>query len=136
MMTLGDRLKQAREANGWSLNDVAPRIKSHFTTISGWERNFRRPNPEKLKELARLYGVTVDWLLGNTDDQPQPEHPDLSPSERLRQEYHAILRGSELPDETAELVILFAEYLDTHPKGDEAEIVRDFMRSMVNRKKK
>lgn len=76
-MMLGDRLRQARETKGWSLVDVAAQTGWHFSTIAGWERGVRKPDPDKLATLARLYDVSADVLLGLTDDpSPTPSHDE------------------------------------------------------------
>lgn len=82
-MTLGDRLRQARETKGWSLVDVAAKTGWHFSTIAGWERGVRKPDPDKLATLARLYDVSADVLLGLTEDPPPEHHRKLTPDEQL-----------------------------------------------------
>ena len=60
---LGRKLKEARNAAKLSQERVAEVIGSHVVTISKYERGVQDPNTELLREMARLYGVSVDWLL-------------------------------------------------------------------------
>ena len=60
---LGRRLKEARNAAELSQEQVAEVIGSHVVTVSKYERGVQDPNTELLREMARLYGVSVDWLL-------------------------------------------------------------------------
>lgn len=67
-MTLGDRLKKARERRGWSQLYVSKTTKISNTVLSNYERNYRDPDSETLARLAGLYGVSVDYLLGLTNE--------------------------------------------------------------------
>jgi transcriptional regulator with XRE-family HTH domain len=64
-MTLGERLKEARIYNDFKQAEVASMLGINFRTVSSWENNSTRPAPEDLLRLSRLYGVSVDELLGN-----------------------------------------------------------------------
>ena len=68
--TLGVRLKEARRRAGFSQEEAAEAVGVHPITISKYERDIQDPNTDALVGLARLYGVTVDWLLA--------EHRDIS----------------------------------------------------------
>lgn len=61
---LGDRLKMARVRKGWSQTEVAEKIGVSFSSLSGYERNYRKPPTETLAHLADLYEVSISWLLG------------------------------------------------------------------------
>lgn len=62
---LGERLRRAREARGWSLGDVE--AKSHGRLKAGivgcYERGDRTVSVPRLMEIARLYDVPVSVLL-------------------------------------------------------------------------
>ena len=64
MTTTGIRLKSLREMRGWSQEDVAKRIGVGRTTYLKYETGENRP-VRKLNELARLFGVSYDYLLDN-----------------------------------------------------------------------
>lgn len=38
------------------------------TTITGYETKNRQPSHEKLADMASIFGVTVDYLLEDTDN--------------------------------------------------------------------
>lgn len=65
------RLRQLRQELGWSLADVAERLGvTQRAVVSNWEAvNQRRriPDIENLLQLQRWYGVSMDYLLGQTD---------------------------------------------------------------------
>jgi len=68
MSTLGRRLKAARERMGWTQTYVCKKLGIPNSTLSGYERDYRNPDPELLAKLAELYEVSTDYLLGRTDD--------------------------------------------------------------------
>ncbi len=63
-MTLGDRLKNAREDANLRQTDVMSKTGISNKTISNWEMDRSQPDAEQLVILAKLYGVTTDELLG------------------------------------------------------------------------
>ncbi|MCT4542819.1 MAG: helix-turn-helix domain-containing protein [Vallitalea sp.] len=77
-MTLGERIKYLRNERGLYQRDLANVLDIAVTTISGYERDDRRPNPETLKQIADFFGVTVDYLLGeeNSVDSLEQEFPE------------------------------------------------------------
>lgn len=67
--TFSSRLRTLRgEA---SQAEFAAKIGTKQTTYSSWERGIKEPSLEVTAEISRLFGVSVDWLLGLTDD-PTP----------------------------------------------------------------
>lgn len=69
-MTIGERLKALRKERGYSQEDVAKMLGIGRTTYLKYESGENKPS-RKLKELASLFGVTTDYLLGR-DDTPAP----------------------------------------------------------------
>lgn len=72
-MTLCENLKRLRTEKGLSQEEVAGQLFLSRQTISKWENNLAEPGVENLKALARLYGVTLDQLLGEDVRQDPPE---------------------------------------------------------------
>lgn len=58
------RLRLAREQAGLSQGQVAKLMKVHRPTISEIEAGRRRVQAEELTDFAKLYHVSVPWLLG------------------------------------------------------------------------
>ena len=63
------RLKQLREEKNWSMRDAAIFLKKPYTTYVNHEKELREPSSEDLKTYAKAYGVSVDYLLGRTDEK-------------------------------------------------------------------
>lgn len=71
LKSVGERLRIARERNNLKQTQVRHRTGINNKTLSGYERGISEPDFETLKLLAELYDVSVDWLLGVTDDPSQ-----------------------------------------------------------------
>jgi len=62
MKTLGEHLRELREAKDVSVRELARKLKHSAATISDIELGRRHPSAEVLKELARELGTTVEEL--------------------------------------------------------------------------
>ena len=59
------KLKEFRKMKNLSQQQVADMIGVNQRTYSSYENNQSEPNIEKLIKLAKLFGVSVDTLIGN-----------------------------------------------------------------------
>ncbi|MEM3486474.1 MAG: helix-turn-helix domain-containing protein [Candidatus Methanomethyliaceae archaeon] len=80
MSVLSTRLKAARKARGLTQEQVANMMTLEIGTISGYERDHRKPDAEKLARLAKIYGTSTDYLLGNTNDPRPPSSGPVLPA--------------------------------------------------------
>ena len=83
MTELGDALKQARQAQGLTLEGVAVAIGSSFTTIWRYEAGQRVPSGPALFALATLYDTTVEHLVaGRIEPAPVETSSPGAPSDQ------------------------------------------------------
>lgn len=61
--TLGDRVRAARVAAGWSLRDLAKRLGKTPSYLSDIENDRRVPSEETLLGLSQLLGLDFDDLM-------------------------------------------------------------------------
>ncbi len=101
MKTLGDRLKSAREKQGLTQIDVYKSTGISNKTISNYENNVSKPDPETLKELSILYETSTDYLTGRVDNPK-----------------HKVVEKKDLPAELAGLV----DYIEILKDVDISEI--------------
>lgn len=64
-----ERLKQLREENGYNQEYVANYLGVKQQTYSRYENNVTEPDINSLIKLTKLYKVTVDYLLGLTENK-------------------------------------------------------------------
>ena len=60
---LGKRLKELRDEQGLTQEEVANAIGVEAGAYSNYERETRTPDVQKLTALADFYRVTIDYLL-------------------------------------------------------------------------
>jgi len=80
-MLQGDRLKALRESKGYTHHDLANLLNVGYAQIYRYEANKSDPSTYVLERAAELFGVSVDYLLGLTDD-PIPDQSSLSHKEK------------------------------------------------------
>ena len=61
-------LKDTREDNDQTQEDLAKSLGIAKSTVSNWEQNKSRPSFEVLCQICDLYGVSADYMLGRTND--------------------------------------------------------------------
>ncbi|WP_187470992.1 helix-turn-helix transcriptional regulator [Luteimonas viscosa] len=67
--TFGTRLKQFRDARGWSQERVGFELEVSKATVSKWETGRAQPSLAHLAKIRRLYasdGLTLDYLVDDT----------------------------------------------------------------------
>ena len=77
------RLKSLREAAGLSQAKLADKLGVKQSTVGGWESGKREPNFETTIRIADTFGVSLDYLLGRTNDPLFMQEVDLD-GERIR----------------------------------------------------
>jgi class 3 adenylate cyclase len=63
MLEIGQRIRSQREKRGLKQNDIASALQLSPQAVSKWERGETCPDLAILAPLARLLGVSTDWLL-------------------------------------------------------------------------
>ncbi len=72
-----DRLRQVRERHGWSQRELGRLCGIGEAQVGKYESGENEPTATKLKIIAEKLDVSIDYLLGTTDDP----RPPLSPGE-------------------------------------------------------
>lgn len=67
---VGERIRQRRELAGLRQRDIADALQLSAQAVSKWERGENAPDIGILPQLARLLGISTDWLLAGFDDSP------------------------------------------------------------------
>lgn len=63
-----NRLKEIRVKNHLTQEELAEKMRTEKTQISRWERGESIPRSEALIDLSQILGVSVDYLLGLSDE--------------------------------------------------------------------
>lgn len=69
-MTFGERLTDLRISAGYiKRNEFADKLGIPSTTLRNYETDVREPGHTFLKQVSEFFNVSVDYLLGLTDDK-------------------------------------------------------------------
>src|SRR5690554_612537 len=77
-MTTGQRLAKLRKENNYTQEELGELLDVSRQSISKWESDQAFPETQKLIELSKLYQTSVDYLLGNETENPQPSSGDTT----------------------------------------------------------
>ena len=94
-MNVLDKVKQLASEKGYSLLALNDKAKLGKNAIYKWKT--QQPSTENLKKVADVLGVSVDYLLGNTDDMHANKKDDPSTPELIAAHWGIDL--SKLSDE-------------------------------------
>lgn len=84
---LGVTLQELRKKNGLSQEELADKLGVSRQAVSKWERGEALPDIENLIAIAKLYGVSLDDLVGNakktenTEEEKEPVSKEEKPFE-------------------------------------------------------
>ena len=77
-MTLGQTIHRLRLERGLSQADLADRLEVSRQSISKWETDASVPELDKLIALSKIFGVTLDELVGHAPDGPASPAPETA----------------------------------------------------------
>ena len=64
LFSLADKIKQLRELSGLTQAGLARRMKLTRSSVNSWEMGLVVPSTAMIVELAKLFNVSTDYLLG------------------------------------------------------------------------
>ena len=67
-ITFSERLKCLRTQNNQTMVDIANALNINKTSVFTWESTKTIPTADKLLELANHFDVSIDYLIGRTDN--------------------------------------------------------------------
>lgn len=101
-----NNIKVLRVKSGMSQRELAEKLHVHQTAVSQWEKGRVNPDLQTQKNLAAFFGVTIDYLLGVSEESQKYFASNISDSNFIQG------NGSVMVNET-----------DTASK-EEAELLR------------
>ena len=103
-MTTLDRIKKISKQRGFSLTKVNDMANLGTNTIYSWKH--KEPGINNLKAVANVLHVSVDYLLGKTDDPDVNAKPKKVDIKDAMQDDYTIMSygGREIPPEELEMI--------------------------------
>ncbi|MCH3988831.1 helix-turn-helix domain-containing protein [Pediococcus pentosaceus] len=114
-MTLVERIKEvAKNKKGWNLKTTAEKAGLGINSIYRWRT--QTPQTDKLASVAKVLGVSVDYLLGETEkEEPVNDTRDMEVEEALNS--MRSYQGQPISDEEREVMRgIIKGYLDSKNK--------------------
>lgn len=101
-INIGKRIKEIRKSGSWTLEEFGELIfKASKGTVSHWEKGSYLPNKERIKQIANIGNVSLNWLMyGDVRDYLE----ELFPREFLEdfnEEFHLQLEKKMKSEEIA-----------------------------------
>lgn len=114
-MNYGKRIATLRDKFGWTQEDLAKKLGISRAALSHYEKNRREPDFETLTKLADLFHVSIDYLVGRTnnpgslldeDVRAFTDQLELS-DEAILSKFALTIDGKQLSEEEAKRFIAF-----------------------------
>lgn len=67
-LNIGSKISTLRKEKGWSQGDLAQKIDASREIIGKYERYENLPSIEMVAKMAKAFGVTVDFLIGEGEN--------------------------------------------------------------------
>ncbi|GEO55385.1 helix-turn-helix transcriptional regulator [Weissella confusa] len=99
-MTVFERIKETAKLRGTNLKNLAKQVGLSENAIYSWKN--KTPRTDNVQAVADVLGVSVDYLLGNTDEMHSNKKDDMPVDlEEVLDKLGPTLRfeGKELTDE-------------------------------------
>lgn len=71
IMTTGEKLMNLRKKANFTQEELADKLNVSRQAVSKWEQNQAFPETDKLIQLSKLYGVSMDYILGINNDNSE-----------------------------------------------------------------
>ena len=112
---LGDKLYQLRKDKGISQEELADKLGVSRQAISKWERGEALPDTDNLISIAKLYEVSLDQLVGNTNvvqEAPTTQPTDVVTVEVVGEDTTVVVENGK---QTAPKKSWFVRFLSNLP---------------------
>jgi len=96
-MTVFERTKKMASSKGLSLQNLAEKAGLGINSIYSWKK--KDPSITRLTKVADVLNVSVDYLLGNTDNPSKKKSVDLNDDDVIM-----TFEGRPIPPEDLELM--------------------------------
>jgi transcriptional regulator with XRE-family HTH domain len=114
-MTIGSRIAHLRDQRGWTQEGLASTLGISRASLSHYEKNRREPDSETLTKVADVFKVTIDYLVGRTENPHMAMDPEVGQfvdqlelsDEEILEKYSLAIDGRKLTAEEARRFIAF-----------------------------
>lgn len=126
-LTFGEKIKEARKQKNLTQKQLADLIGAAHNSISDWENNKNKPDPDTIELLCGALKITPNYLLASTED-------DFSPKEKLLIKKYRLI-STHSPDGAVVVdTVLDREYAIANKLKEEGGHIIDLEERLVPRR--
>ena len=124
-MTFGERLRKARKDKGFTQKQLADLIGAKHNSISDWENNKNRPDPDTIEYICGALEIPVSRLFSESvQNKKSPELTEVSPgNDKNKQELLQIY--DELNADGQTNMMTYAQFLSSQPQYKKCQDISD-----------
>ena len=108
---MGARIAALRRAAGWNQAELAQRLRISPSAVGMYEQGRREPSADMLVQIARVLGVSVDYLLTGASGREETESLENMLRDRITSADRRMEQRVNRPFSRQELAVLFAAML-------------------------
>lgn len=108
---LGARIAALRRSAGWNQAELAQRLQVSASAVGMYEQGRREPSADMLVMIARVFGVSVDYLLTGSPREPEEDAVEKMMIDRITAADRRLEQRKDRPFSRQELAVLFAAML-------------------------
>lgn len=108
---LGARIAALRRAAGWNQAELAQRLQISSSAVGMYEQGRREPSAEMLVRMAKVFEVSVDYLLTGMPGGEETTALDAMLHDRITSADRRLEQRTSRPFSRQELAVLFAAML-------------------------
>lgn len=129
MSTFGDNIARLRASKGWSQREFAEMVGVTNGAVAAWESRGTLPKYDRVKEVARLFGVPVTALFSTREARAEDDGDFSSVELRV---YGHIAAGTPLEMEEGDYGFPCpSRMLDRHPRAFYLEVEGESMNRVL-----
>ncbi len=76
-LTFGEKIKEARKQKNLTQKQLADLIGAAHNSISDWENNKNKPDPDTIELLCGVLKITPNYLLSSSEDNFSPKEKQI-----------------------------------------------------------
>ena len=76
-LTFGEKIKEARKQKNFTQKQLADLIGAAHNSISDWENNKNKPDPDTIELLCGVLKITPNYLLSSAKDDFSPKEKQI-----------------------------------------------------------
>ncbi|WP_282937405.1 helix-turn-helix transcriptional regulator [Paenibacillus sp. RC67] len=114
-MKYGERIASLREKHSLTQEGLSTKLGITRASLSHYENNRREPDYDTIVSIANLFNVSIDYLIGRTDDPHRVLDEDVREfvdalelsNEKIMEKFALTIDGEKLTPEEARRFIAF-----------------------------